>query len=58
MHRIKIKSPANSLWNELNGFVGGFVIFQSVLLWWYYNDKKGLPDIGGPTIQDVVGHLD
>ena len=33
--------------------VGGFITFQSVLLWWYYNNKKGLPDIGGTTIQDV-----
>ena len=36
--------------------MGGFIIFQSVLLWWYYNDKKSLPDIGGTTIQDV-SHL-
>ena len=40
MHRIKIKSPANFLWNEQNVFVGGFITFQSVLLWRYYNDKK------------------
>ena len=31
----------------------GFITFQSVLLWRYYNDKKSLPDIGGTTIQDV-----
>ena len=37
--------------------MGGFIIFQSVLLWWYYNDKKSLPDIGGTTIQDVGQHL-
>ena len=30
-----------------------FITFQSVLLWWYHNDKKSLPDIGGTTIQDV-----
>ena len=29
-----------------------FIIFQSVLLWRYYNYKK-LPDIGGTIIQDV-----
>ena len=40
MHRIKIKSPANFLWNEQNVFVGGFITFQSVLFWRYYNDKK------------------
>ena len=40
MHRIKIKSPANSLWNEQHVFVCWFITFQSVLLWWYYNDKK------------------
>ena len=40
MHRIKIKSPANFLWNEQNFFVGGSITFQSVLLWRYYNDKK------------------
>ena len=39
MHHIKIKSPANFLWNEQNVFVGGFITFQSVLLWRYY-DKK------------------
>ena len=31
MHRIKIKSPANFLWNEQNVFVSGFIYFQSVL---------------------------
>ena len=36
--------------------MSGFIIFQSVLLWWYYNDKKSLPDIG-VTIQDVGCHL-
>ena len=41
MHRIKIKSPANFfLWNEWKRFCGCIFIFQSVLLWWYYNDKK------------------
>ena len=35
MHRVKIKSPANFLWNEQNVFVGGFSTFQSVLLWRY-----------------------
>ena len=34
-------------------FVVGFISFQSVLFWWYYNDKKSLPDIGDTTIQDV-----
>ena len=34
---------------EWKRFVGRFIIFQSVLLWWYY-DKKSLPDIGGTTI--------
>ena len=53
MHRIKIKSPANFLWNEQHVFVCWFITFQSVLLWRYYNDKKSLPDIGGTTIQDV-----
>ena len=33
--------------------MGGFITFQSVLLWRYYNDKQSLPDIGGTTIQDV-----
>ena len=40
MHRIKIKSPAIFLWSERNVFVGGFITFQSVLIWRYYNDKK------------------
>ena len=40
MHRIKIKSPANFLWNEKHVFVSWFITFQSVLLWWYYNDKN------------------
>ena len=39
-------------------FCGWIYHFQSVLHWWYYNDKKRLPDIGDTTIQDVVGHLD
>ena len=40
MHRIKIKSPANFLWNEQHVFVCWFITFQSVLLWWYFNDRK------------------
>ena len=28
-------------------------IFNQLLLWWYYTDKKSLPDIGGTTIQDI-----
>ena len=37
--------------------MGGFIIFQSVLLWWYYNDKKAYRILAVlPTIQDV-GHL-
>ena len=52
MHHIKIKSPANFLWNEQHVFLCWFITFQSVLLWRYYNDKKAL-DIGGTTIQDV-----
>ena len=31
MHRIKIKSHANFLWNEQNVFVGGFISFQSAV---------------------------
>ena len=35
------KVPLIFLWNEQNAFVvGGFVTFQSVLLWWYHNDNK------------------
>ena len=52
MHHIKIKSPANFMqWTKR--FVVWFISFQSVLFWWYYNDKKSLPDIGDTTIQDV-----
>ena len=41
MHRIKIKSPANFFYGtNKTFFVGGFIIFQSVLLWRYYKDKK------------------
>ena len=40
MYRVKIKSPVISLQNEQNVFVGGFITFQSVLLWRYSNDKK------------------
>ena len=53
MHRIKIKNPANFLWNEQKVFVGGLITFRPVLLCRYYNHKKSLPDIGGTTIQDV-----
>ena len=53
MHRIKIKGPTIFLWNEQNVFMGGFITFQSVLLWRYYN-AKNLLDIGGTTIQDVA----
>ena len=56
MHRIKIKIPANFLWNEQHVFVCWFITFQSVLLWWFYSDKDigwKIPDIGGTTIQDV-----
>ena len=38
------------LWVDLSFFNSSY--------WWYYNDKESLPDIGGTTIQDVVGHLD
>ena len=35
MQRIKIKNPTTFfLLNEQNVFVDGFIIFQSVLLWW------------------------
>ena len=40
MHRIKIESPANVFMEWIKVFVGGFIIFQSVLLWWYYSDRK------------------
>ena len=41
MHRIKIKSPAKSLWNEQNVFWGvDLSLFNQLLLWRYYNDKK------------------
>ena len=50
---IKIKSPAIFFMEWTKRFVGGFITFQSVLLWRYYNDKLSLPDIGGTTIQDV-----
>ena len=36
---LKIKSPAIFM-EWIKRFVGGFIIFQSVLLWRYYNDKK------------------
>ena len=52
MHRFKIRSPAIFFMEWTKRFVGGFITFQSVLLWRYYNDKKSLPDIGGTTIQD------
>ena len=53
MHRFKIKSPANFLWNEQNVFGSGFILFQSaftlVVLQW----QKSLPDIGGNPFHDV-----
>ena len=53
MHGIKIKSPANFLWNEQNVFVGGFISFQSDLTLAVLQWQKSLPDIGGTSIQDV-----
>ena len=53
MHRIKIKSPVNILWNEQNVFVGGFISFQSALTLVVLQWHKSLPDIGGTTVQDV-----
>ena len=52
MHRIKIKSPANFVWNEQNVFVGGYLFSISP-----YSGgitmTNSLPDIGGTTIEDV-----
>ena len=36
----KFKVPLFFLWNEQHVFVCWFITFQSVSLWWYYNDKK------------------
>ena len=58
MHRIKIKSPANFFYGLNKTFLWVDLSFFNSSYWWYYNDKEGLPDIGGTTIQDVVGHLD
>ena len=33
--------------------MGGFIRFQSVLRWRYYNAKKAYRMIGGTTIQDI-----
>ena len=38
MHRIKIKGPAKFFMELIKRFWGWFIIFQSVLLRWYYNN--------------------
>ena len=54
MHRIKIKGPANFFMEWIKRFVCWFINVQSVLLWWYYNDKKAYRILAVlRTIQDV-----
>ena len=58
MHRIKIKSPANVFYGMNKTFLWGIYNFSISLTLVVLQWQKSLPDIGGTTIQDVVGHLD
>ena len=55
---IKIKSPANFFMEWIKQFCGWIHHFSISLTLVVLQRQKSLPDIGGTTIQDVVGHLD
>ena len=57
MQHIKIKSPVNFFMELIKHFCGWIYHFSISLTLVVSQRQKSLPDVGGPTIQDVGCHL-